>query len=780
MGLSKKSVQYLVQAMGCYLEAILCGNDDARTYLSHVLWMVRRDGTKAGILCETLERRGKLLPEWVWLPWIPQLLTSVGRIEGHAAKRILAGICVRYPQSIYYYLRTYYLERLDLDRLRSSASSEKKGISPTKDTTHTTSSTYAQELVNTLRKSHPGLWVSLESITDEFINRFRPSFEEELLTAISALLQRALPQKKKNPQEKENKALFSSFSRTLNRVSAKFFRPATTVVDQNDQRGRKEIEFSLKFKEEFEKDFLMKISKSKVEPEKESAMIDAEELDLDLIITRLKKWREILLPQVSSLPSCVPLQHLSPSLAAISFDSADLLDMQSPSGSKSLIPAEASRELSSTLVAAAKSASAAISAATSAEANTASNSGVFSGIEIPGRYLHSAQSKPNPELHPKLVRFAPTVGIIQRDGQAVRRIGLVASDGKTYYFGFQYVTPYSTWSGERCAQVHQLLDYAISELPMASSKNLSLRPNAVIPLAQKLRMTEESLDEISLAEIFTNECRRRNIDPESINSFYGCELSNIEKELSDQTESNEKATESMNKQLKETQLRVFNKICEEMVPDDILVTYIESRFHDSEAFFSFRKIFASQLAANCLLQYTFCASDRTPHKFVFNSRSGEVLSPDFQLSYSNRGLLEQKDLPFRFTRNLQVALGPTLLDGTFIPAMGAMASALSSKSSELKISLCLLLRDDIISWYASKSFARGESETQELERQLDPRITRNAELIISRFQECSPHDAQSKPGNDTTRVDSKLRDLIDVATSAETLCSASLSFQPWL
>ena len=770
--------------MGCYLEAVLCGNDEALIYLPHTLWMVRRDGNKAGILCETLERRGKLLPEWVWLSWIPQLLTRVGRIEAHAAKRILAGICVRYPQAIYHYLRTYYLERLDLDRLRNSSASEKKNMSSPKNVSNATSSTYAQELVNTLRKSHPGLWVSLESITDEFINRFRPSFEEELLTAISALLLRALPQqdlrKKKVPQVKENKALFSSFSRTLNRVSAKFFRPIPVVGDQNDQRSRKEIDFSIKYKDQFAKDFLVTDSQSKDDTQNESTKGDEDNFDLDLVITRLKKWRDMLQPQVARLPTNVPLQHLSPALAAISFDSPDLLDMQNTSGYKFVIPAEASRELSSTLAAAAKSASAAVSAATVAEANTASNAGVFSGIEIPGQYLGSAHSRPNPELHPKLVRFVSKVGIIQRDGQAVRRIGLVGSDGKTYHFTFQYVTPYSTWSGERSAQVHQLLDYTICKLPMASRKNIALRPNAVIPLAQKLRMTEESIDEVSLAEVFSRDCKSRNFDPESIDTYYTQESSKIEAEAFVQNDSESNQKETKEKESRNSYLRVYNKICEEMVPDDTLFRYFESRFNEPEAFFSFRKMFANQLAMTCLLQYTFCASDRTPHKFVFNSKNGEILSPDFQLSYSNRGLLEQKDLPFRLTRNLQVALGPTLWDGTFIPAMGSVAAAFASKSSEMKTSLCLLLRDDIISWYASKSFARGESETQDLERQLDPRITRNAELILLRFQECSPINTQNIPESSTKCVDSKLRDLIDTATSAENLCSANLSFQPWL
>lgn len=104
-------MQYLVQAMGCYLESIRCGHVAARTKLADCLWMTRRDEDKSGTLSETLEKRGTLIPSWLWIPWIPQLLTGLGRAEVNAAKVILSNIATRYPQALYYNLRAFYLER---------------------------------------------------------------------------------------------------------------------------------------------------------------------------------------------------------------------------------------------------------------------------------------------------------------------------------------------------------------------------------------------------------------------------------------------------------------------------------------------------------------------------------------------------------------------------------------------------------------------------------------------------------------------------------------------
>ena len=45
------------------------------------------------------------IPTWVWLPWIPQLLTSFQRPEVYVARRIVASAAVAHPQYSYWHLR---------------------------------------------------------------------------------------------------------------------------------------------------------------------------------------------------------------------------------------------------------------------------------------------------------------------------------------------------------------------------------------------------------------------------------------------------------------------------------------------------------------------------------------------------------------------------------------------------------------------------------------------------------------------------------------------------
>ena len=147
---TNKVAQYLAQAIGCYLEAVrLDTHEWARLYIAKCLWMLSKDGGSPGVLCSTFESRGMLLPSWVWLPWLPQLLSGLHRPEGTGLKKLLSMVARAYPQSIYYPLRAFYLERRDVERAR--------GPSPSGSTQHMPSVQFSEELLTLLRRSHASL-----------------------------------------------------------------------------------------------------------------------------------------------------------------------------------------------------------------------------------------------------------------------------------------------------------------------------------------------------------------------------------------------------------------------------------------------------------------------------------------------------------------------------------------------------------------------------------------------------------------------------------------------
>ena len=58
------------------LEAVRCdSNENSRDHIPYCLSILANDGPTYGNLCRTFETCGAVLPSWVYLQWIPQLLS---------------------------------------------------------------------------------------------------------------------------------------------------------------------------------------------------------------------------------------------------------------------------------------------------------------------------------------------------------------------------------------------------------------------------------------------------------------------------------------------------------------------------------------------------------------------------------------------------------------------------------------------------------------------------------------------------------------------------------
>ena len=812
--MDKKAVQYLAQAMGCYLEAIQCGAHEwSRINIPRCLWMLRKDFMSPGLLCQTFEARSKLLPEWVWLPWIPQLLTSLGRNEAVAVKNILKRVLARYPQALYFGLRAYYLERRDVERAHRSTGSCSQQQFPTV--------AHAEDLMSSLRRAQPQLWSSLEAVLEELIVRFRPSLEEELLNTIKALLQRGTHQlenlgrhgsTQRNDSDDGTGDLFANFSKTLARIATKFFRTSASIGGDgsglHDGRAKRAVEFAARYKTAFERDFLPKEAEPEssvnVSPiagqsaEYAQMMKTVEPLSLNLIVERLGKWQRILERSIADSPPLIPLQQVSSVLTAISSEAPDLWEGAcDPRGSHedgTQNDSVAPNSPSTSAVAASAAASAA-ACSVAAQAAAEGVGGFFGGgaaaVEIPGQYApystNAFDSKPRPELNAKLIRFEPIVEVLRdSDGQQLmRRISMIGSDGKTHRFLLQFNGSYFTRIDEHSAQLHYLMDKAVRKGLLSSRKNLGIKANIVVPIAQRLRLTADDPSHSSLGDIFVMERSVRGLQVDAPQIFFKEETAKrleekMRTKVEESTESSVTADNEKNATIDDVEisLEVYNKICNDMVEPNILSRHINAALERPEFVFAFRKRLALELALESLLQYAFNVVDRTPSRLVMNTKNGQVIPTEFRIAYSNQGLLEGNKIPFRMTRNLETLFGPFVIDGLFVPAMASAAEAFASAEESLNPALCLILRDDIVSWYCSKSPPRSDTKNQELERQLGERIIKNSSLVLKRVTECAPDKEADTSKQDV--ADSRVKKLLDIATAPENLCLAPLSFQAWL
>ena len=298
-GTYKKVAQYLAQAIGCYLEAIRIDTHEwARLNIAKCLWMLSKDGSP-GVLGSTFENRGSLLPSWVWLPWLPQLLSGLCRPEGPGLKQLLTMVARVYPQAIYYGMRAFYLERRDVERA--------KGPAYAGTNQHMPSVQYAEEMLSLLRRSHASLCAQLETILEELIVKFRPSTEEDFLGTIVALLERVESQVA-GLRKSEEESMSQSCWKTLGRIAVKYFRQSDSS-QRSDARSKQSADFKEKYRKAFEEDFQVDSAERKTEDVPNNIP------SLLVLLERLRGWREKIRGEVFSSPSSLRLIQISRALA---------------------------------------------------------------------------------------------------------------------------------------------------------------------------------------------------------------------------------------------------------------------------------------------------------------------------------------------------------------------------------------------------------------------------------------------------------------------------------
>jgi transformation/transcription domain-associated protein len=777
-GNAKKAIQYLAQALGCYLEAIQCdASESSRMHLPKCLWMLSKDGLTPGMLCQHFEARAPNLPCWVWLPWCPQLLTSLYRTEATAVKAILNSLAKTYPQALYFPLRAFYLERRDVDRSKGSSSG-----------THQGSVLHSEELMSSLRRAHATLWSSLEAILEELIVKFRPSFEEELLSTIAALLDRAEShiESSLNSVDKDSDdeaGILTSISKTLSRISGKYFRdnaPDSTAA-KRDMRTRKTEIFKTKYQPIFETDFGTLIGKG-----------EEGKLDLQEFATKLRKWKIMLEEQLASTPVSLPLMESSQSLALFATEAPDLWPMScDPKAATLLFESERTRDektnpsvsSSSAMTAKTASVTAALSVAHSAssEGQGGEYGGGSSSIEIPGQYVPNTVSaidcRPSPELHAKLVRFDTAVLIVRRSDQLVRKVGMIGSDGRCHKFLLQFGTSSLVRADERTVQLCYVFDKIFRKDNVASRNFLAIYPSPVIPVAQRLRMAPEDDGRLSLDDVFRRRCIEADCQINAISAYRRARVKKLLQARKTDKMTKEEAKEVLASIAKE----VLSEICERRVDQHMLLSHVLGTLVSAENLFHFRRTFSSQLAINSLFQYALSVTVRTPAQFVINETTGQVYWPEFRLSYNNQGFLESQKVPFRMTPNVKELVGPMMMEGRFVPSVTMAANALRANMEDIDPVLRLLIRDDIISWYCSKSNAKSDTKTQELEMQLADRVAKNVVLIESKVLECSVKKVDVEQERlPKTPVDQRVRDLVAEASGYERLSEMDSTFHPWL
>ncbi|RPD67165.1 atypical/PIKK/TRRAP protein kinase [Lentinus tigrinus ALCF2SS1-7] len=225
-------------AVSCYLQAAgLYKNRKSRPLLTRVLWLLSvDDGTLA--ISQAFDKYKGDAAFWYWIPLIPQLCLSVQQREAKQARYILLNLAKLYPQALFFPLRTTK-EDMNLVRRQHAqvqaqaaaaaakaeegAQSSPNGAQPRPVPDNVPAATrqsweLVDEVVQILKTAFPLLILTLETVVEQILQRFKASPEEEIYRLTCMLLQDAMSQYISRVATDDDGQLTAQTVSTLNRL----------------------------------------------------------------------------------------------------------------------------------------------------------------------------------------------------------------------------------------------------------------------------------------------------------------------------------------------------------------------------------------------------------------------------------------------------------------------------------------------------------------------------------------------------------------------------------
>eukprot|EP01114_Cavostelium_apophysatum_P014185 TRINITY_DN3613_c0_g1_i5.p1 TRINITY_DN3613_c0_g1~~TRINITY_DN3613_c0_g1_i5.p1 ORF type:complete len:3612 (+),score=1106.25 TRINITY_DN3613_c0_g1_i5:200-11035(+) len=728
-------------AINCHLQAVKCANERSkRLLISRVLWLLNFDDDNER-LTKAFEKHSDIIPVWIWISWIPHLLSSLSRNEAPQMKNVLMKVAAMHPQALFFSLRTFLAEKreiyshfgtsMEIDRTKvkkeeppalapAPTTLSTNGVPTTPTAQVTTPQTpasgpvatptavpqspnklsappirqspakYAEEVMAALRATHAPLASDLEIMVKEISSYLQPEPSELLLQAMEHLIIHLfeLPTNEITPQIAQQVKALLQFS-YLEASS-----PATS---------QKISEFVAAYKPALEADF-------------------AKANNVPALLQKLKEWIPKLRAVVDQIPVKRNLEEVSPLL----------VEFQN------------------------------------------------SAVEIPGQYFEDVEPAPDNQI--RVERFHSEVQIIADQHTRSRSIQMRGHNGKLYSFHVQ-THPANLIPGgpnlfqdhrseEKISHLFRLFSYFMNKHKETRKRNVYFNVPSIIPITPRVRLVQLEEDYISLAEMYAKNDGKNNhlaiYEP----------LQKYREKL---------ITGNFNDA--NSRMQLYQEICSE-VPNNIL-SHFASALHPSPAqYYTFKKQLITQHATMSTIAYLMGirAQNQTPTTLSISKSSGGLLQSKFYPVLDGEGRISTDDaVPFRLTRNFKEFFDPMYIDGMFLGTASGTAMCFAHYKDQLKHQLTLFLRDEIIAWQTTTEDLEAESNVAAREKRSDfdarkklkVLVESNVSTILDRIKNVAP-TMQFDKNSFTVPINSEVSKLIELAQNESNISQMKPTWFPFM
>jgi transformation/transcription domain-associated protein len=757
-----------VQAIVALLFAVNHNCKDAPLQLARVLALLDND-TPTAQLGDALDRYGAQVPSWLWVAWVPQLLSLLSGPSASAARAILAALVLNFPQAVYFQLAAY-------KQLRASANTKFKGQLVTKNPTALVlpdgrevpvqPGTDARALKTLMRQA--GATVTQDPHTEYRPIDFKvlqpPSLEEGATEAAAESTSSASPAA--SPTGSEGKTKEQDAPNASSKHAEQLMKQLLT------KHGH--VETLLYY-------FSDAVTTRLTSPGATARAPEEELLGLvDSIANR-------------TLHALVPGMHLVPPRSAEALQRAFAQVFGSSSGANGSEAGKRSfskfreqyrlsfaRDLLPKLDAEMAAAlevewtGGLEEGATMANPHFCGEVDAFlerlarwrahlravlvrswqhlmfqyssfladlhhSQLEVPGQYTGSSVLAASPSPKVRVMGMDPFVGVgtSPLNNIAQRTITVLGDDGRPYTFHVQAVADVITQSDARTAQQATLLNRLLASHHDSRSRQLSLTEPAVVSMSGSARLLAADCGATSVGAVADAWLARSGKSKDApMQLFMRLARDFVRAERLGQPEGWE-ATREVKLAAAQAALAGVRKAA--LVPATALRSHIARSCMCPDVHAQIRARFSRQYGATALLAWAVNAHARSSHRLAISLGSGNATLMDTRPSFHpENGLLNARDsVPFRMTPQLQCFLTPFAVDGSFANSFTAAATALVGQDDWFRSHSTLYQRDELVAWRC-----RGKVVSDKRSREVSAgmRVTwlRNARGVVDKVTNMLP------------------------------------------
>lgn len=384
-------------------------------------------------------------------------------------------------------------------------------------------------------------------------------------------------------------------------------------------------------------------------------------------------------------------------------------------------------------------------------------------VELPGEFLMPKANTHSP-YYIRIARFMPRVELVQKHNFSARRLYIRGNNGKIYpYLVVNDACMTESRREERILQLLRLLNLYLEKRKESCKRHLLFSVPRVVAVSPQMRLIEDNPSFISLREILTERCDKKQVESDAPIALYYERLASVQS----------RGCQVTHQVLKD----ILREVQHTLVPEILLKEWAQYTYQDPSDYWTFRKQLSIQLALSGFAEFTLHLTRLGPEMLQIAQDSGRltVSYSRFEVDDFKGELDANRPVPFRLTPNIAEFVTPVGVNGVMSAAIVSAARCLAEPHFSVQSVLRAVLRDEMIAWHKKK-----QDETHSLPLS-NPPTDMESELLIAlvngavtaimtRLQNLAQYE-----GGET-----KVTTLIAAATSPDNLCRMDPAWHPWL